>query len=429
MMKKILYIIVDGLGDQPLETLGQKTPLEAAFTPMLDLLAQKGKTGIVYPAGKGIVSESGIALMGLLGYDARMLSTGRGPLEAFAEGIIFNEGDLAVRANFASVGEDGTIKDRFLGDLSTQEITGLTQEINTQLILSSAAFELKYTAGHGGALVIRSLRSRLSGEISNTDPAYARQGVPGVAEGEFEPRVLASEPLEESRDNAHAAEAARLLNEFTEKSHAILENSPINKVRMSIGKAPANMLLCRDAGDRLPVFTAIADCFNGLQCGALVEMPVERGIALLCGMEIVKVPPSGQRPEADYERWVDLVVQSSNYFDCLYIHLKGPDACGHKRDGAAKKTSIETIDKHFFKPLFSKIAVDDYIIAVTGDHVVSSESGSRTADPVPLVISGPGISADGSMSFSEKTARAGSLGEIMGIDLLKMIVGFARQPL
>ncbi|MFH1678636.1 MAG: phosphoglycerate mutase, partial [Candidatus Omnitrophota bacterium] len=86
-MKKILYIVLDGLGDLPIKELNDKTPLEAALTPNLDQLAQKGKTGIVYPVAKGIAPESDIAVISLLGYDAHKYYTGRGPLEAFAEGL------------------------------------------------------------------------------------------------------------------------------------------------------------------------------------------------------------------------------------------------------------------------------------------------------------------------------------------------------
>src|SRR3989338_5717916 len=95
-MKKILYVVLDGLGDLPIKELGDKTPLGAAFTPNMDKLAQKGKTGIVYPVAKGIAPESDVAVICLLGYDARKYYTGRGPLEAYAEGLSLHDGDAAL---------------------------------------------------------------------------------------------------------------------------------------------------------------------------------------------------------------------------------------------------------------------------------------------------------------------------------------------
>ena len=146
-MKKILYVVLDGLGDLPVKELGNKTPLEAAFTPQMDKLAQKGMTGLVYPVGRGIAPESDIAVISLLGYDAHKYYTGRGPLESFAEGIKVNDGDVALRVNFATVADDGiTIKDRRVGrNLTNEEATALAKEINSKVTLSSGTLEFKNT--------------------------------------------------------------------------------------------------------------------------------------------------------------------------------------------------------------------------------------------------------------------------------------------
>lgn len=112
MAKKILYVVLDGLGDRPIPDLGNKTPLEAAETPGLDSLAAKGICGIVYPVGKGISPESDIAVISILGYDPHKYYTGRGPLEAHAVEVEVRDGDLAYRANFATVNEKMEIMDR-----------------------------------------------------------------------------------------------------------------------------------------------------------------------------------------------------------------------------------------------------------------------------------------------------------------------------
>jgi 2,3-bisphosphoglycerate-independent phosphoglycerate mutase len=292
-MKKILYVVLDGLGDLPLKELGNKTPLEAALTPNMDRLAQKGKTGLVYPVGKGIAPESDIAVISLLGYDAHKYYTGRGPLESFAEGLTVNDGDVAFRVNFATVAEDGkTIRDRRVGrNLTTDEATALSKEINTKVTLSSATFEFKNTIGHRGVLVIRGMRSKLSGWITNTDPAYGREGVFGVAKEKFENLVAQTEPVPGYENSPEAKEAATLLNEFTQKSYKVLNESAINKKRVLENKMPGNVILSRDAGDHLPKFPNINNLYN-LKFGSFVQMPVERGIALLTGMEIIAVPDS-----------------------------------------------------------------------------------------------------------------------------------------
>ncbi|MDD5291835.1 MAG: alkaline phosphatase family protein [Candidatus Omnitrophica bacterium] len=430
-MLKILYIVLDGLGDLPVKELGGKTPLEAALTPKLDRLAQSGKTGLVYPVEKGIAPESDIAVISLLGYDTHKFYTGRGPLESFAEGIEVHDGDLALRVNFATSEDDGVIiRDRRVGrNLTTEEATALAKEINSKVTLSGGVFEFKNTIGHRGILVIRAMQSRLSGWVTNTDPAYDREGVFGVAKERFESKIMQSQPMPGYENIEEAKEAARLLNEFTQKSHKVLQEAAINKKRIAEGKLPANIIVSRDAGDHLPKFPQMSEVFSGLKFGSFVEMPVEKGIALLTGMEVVDVPSRTGHADIDYTVWAKITLQNMNKFDGLYIHIKGPDEPGHDGDFNKKKESIQDIDKYFFAPLLSKINLTDVIIAVTADHSTPCNMKAHSADPAPLLVCGGDIEPDGSMSFSEKTARLGSLGEILGRELLGKLVEFSRHKL
>ncbi len=426
-MKKILYIVLDGLGDLPIKELGDKTPLEAALTPNLDRLAQKGKTGIVYPVAKGIAPESDIAVISLLGYDAHKYYTGRGPLESFAEGLAVNDGDAAFRVNFATVAEGGkAIKDRRVGrNLTTEEATALSKEINSKVTLSGGTFEFKNTIGHRGILVIRGIRSKLSGWITNTDPAYAREGVFGVAKEKFENLVALSQPMPGYEKSPEAIEAAKLLNEFTEKSHQALQDALVNKKRVSDGKMPGNVILSRDAGDRLPKFPPMKEQF-GLKFGSFVQMPVEKGIALLTGMEIIEVPASTGHLDVDYPVWAKVALDSLKNYDGIYVHIKGPDEPAHDGNFQLKKEIIEAIDKYFFVSLLPKLQMQDVIIAVTADHSTVCAMKAHSADPVPLLVCGGAIQPDGSMSFSEKAARLGSLGEMLGREIMPLLVKFAQ---
>jgi 2,3-bisphosphoglycerate-independent phosphoglycerate mutase len=427
-MKKILYIVLDGLGDLPLKQLGNKTPLEAALTVNLDRLAQKGKTGIVYPVGKGIAPESDIAVISLLGYDAHKYYTGRGPLESFAEGLAVNNGDVAFRVNFATVAKDGkTIQDRRVGrNLSTEEAAALAKEINSKVTLSSATFEFKSTIGHRGILVIRGMHQKLSGWITNTDPAYDREGVFGVAKEEFENIVSVSGPMPGYENSLEAKEAAKLLNEFTEKSIKVLNAAAINKRRVSEGKMPGNLILSRDAGDHLPEFAPISSVFN-LKFGSFVQMPVEKGIALLTGIDIIDVPQSSGHLDVDYPIWAKIALGSIQKYDGIYVHIKGPDEPAHDGDFQKKKECIEAIDKYFFTSLLSELDLSNTIIAVTADHSTVCAVKAHTADPVPLLVCGGNIQPDGSMSFSEKAAKLGSIGEMLGREILPFLVKLAKE--
>jgi 2,3-bisphosphoglycerate-independent phosphoglycerate mutase len=427
-MKKILYVVLDGLGDLPIPELDNKTPLEAAVTPHMDRLAERGCSGIIYPVDKGIAPESDIAVISLLGYEAKKYYTGRGPLESFAEGLKVAVGNLALRINFATVKNDGkTILDRRVGrNLNTDEAGALAKEINSRVKLNSATFEFKNTIGHRGVLVIRQRDKALSGWVTNTDPAYGRQGVFGVALEKFEKRIVCSQPMPGYENSVEAKEAASLLNEFTEKSYQVLSHSEVNKKRIAQNELPANVILSRDAGDHLPEFPSVKSLYN-LRFGSFVQMPVEKGIALLAGIEVVEVPlPSGDLG-ADYPIWAKIALKKIVDFDGLYVHIKGPDEPAHDGDFLKKREIIEAIDKFFFSPLLKELNLKDAIIAVTADHSTVCKIRAHSADPVPLLISGSDISPDRVLIFSEKTARLGSLGEMRGLELLPLLIKFAQK--
>ncbi|MGZ4155456.1 MAG: alkaline phosphatase family protein, partial [Actinomycetota bacterium] len=189
-MTKLLYVCLDGLGDDPIPELDGRTPLEAAPTPNLDELAARGRTGTVVTVGPGIAPESDIGVFGILGYDPHEEHPGRGVLEAIGIGMDFRDGDLAYRINFATC-EWPEIVDRRVGrNLTSDEAHALAAEVNERLTLPGATFDLRATVEHRGALVIRADDGQLSAAVTNTDPAYKREGHLGVALESFEPVVV-----------------------------------------------------------------------------------------------------------------------------------------------------------------------------------------------------------------------------------------------
>ncbi|MCS7098320.1 MAG: alkaline phosphatase family protein [Candidatus Methanomethyliaceae archaeon] len=415
----MLYVLLDGLGDRPIKLLGDRTPLEAAHHPNLDELTKVGVSGLVYTVGKGIAPESDIAVISMLGYDPLKTYTGRGPIEAFGAGVLMNDGDLAVRCNFATIDDEMNIIDRRCGrSLSTEEAKALAEAINNNLVLSShpANFEFRSTVGHRGVLVIKS-ETPLSDNITNTDPAYVKLHGLGIAAEKFSNKVEICRPLDDSQE---ARRAADLINEFTIKSHEILKNHPINIKRIKEGKPPANAILSRDAGSRVPRFQNIKEKY-GREFACIVEMPVERGIALLCGMDVVSFNSIGDSREY-YRREADLVSELLEVYDVVYVHIKGPDEPAHDGDCEKKKKSIELIDEYFFGNL--KLNLSNTIVAISSDHATPCALKAHSDDPVPIVISGGNIKSDGTKAFGERFCASGSLGIMNGQDVLKKAISF-----
>ncbi|HET9249859.1 MAG TPA: 2,3-bisphosphoglycerate-independent phosphoglycerate mutase [Actinomycetota bacterium] len=419
-VKRLLYVCLDGLGDDPIPELDDRTPLEAAATPFLDTLARQGRTGIVTTVGEGIAPESDIAVFAILGYDPRDEHPGRGVVEALGVGMDFRDGDLAYRVNFATA-DGSTIVDRRVGrDLSSDESRGLADEVNEGLALPSATFDLRATVEHRGVLVIRADDGALSAEVSNTDPAYRKDGHLGVALETFEPEVVVSEPLV---DTVEARRAADLTNLFVAGAARILDASEVNATRRREGKLPGNLILTRDGGDRRPALQPIGERF-GREWGCFVEMPVERGIALILGMEPVDAPRLHR--EDDYAAWAHLAAEALEGFGALYVHIKGPDVPAHDGRAEDKRDVIELIDRAFFGEVLPGLDLARTIVAVTADHATSCLRKAHTAEPVPLLVSGGGVPPDGTDTFGERACSSGALGASRGIEILPRLAGLLR---
>jgi 2,3-bisphosphoglycerate-independent phosphoglycerate mutase len=334
----------------------------------------------------------------------------------------FRDGDLALRVNFATQ-DDGEIVDRRVGrDLPSEDSHALAEEVNEKVSLPGATFELRATVEHRGALVIRSSAGPLSADVGNTDPAYRKEGPLGVALETFENRVATAEPLDDSEE---ARRAADLVNRFTEDSARVLNASEVNARRRGEGRLPADLILSRDAGDHVPHLVPIKDRF-GPAWGCFVEMPVERGIAMVLGMSPVDAPADLPRRE-QYAAWAALAAEALGGYDALYIHIKGPDIPAHDGRAWDKLEVIEDIDAAFFGELLPLIDLDRVVLAVTADHSTSCIRKAHTADPVPLLVVGGGAPSDATQTFGERAAAGGRLGNLAGVDVLPNIVSLLRD--
>lgn len=423
---KLIYVVIDGMGDLPIEALQGKTPLEAAVTPNMDFLAKNGKTGLMYTVKPGVAPESDVAVISLLGYDPFKYSTGRGVIEAVGAGLQVANGDLALRCNFATLGKGTEIIDRRVGrTLTTEEAVTLCDVANKEIKLEShpATFEFKNTLGHRAVLVIRNKEKNLSSQITNSDPAYTIVNGLGVAKAEVEMVLQKCEPIDSTEQ---AQVSADLVNEFIEKTHMLWENHEINRRRASEGKLKANVVLTRDASDRLPNFSNINKKYN-VRFAALADMQAERGIAKLVGMDASLLPPPSNDLRSDCKLRAEQLFDLLPKYDCFYIHLKGPDEPGHDGNCNRKRDIISIIDKYFFGNLLPKISLKGNLICVTSDHATPCALKIHSDTPVPLLISGGSVEDDQLCKFCEKECRNGSLGIVeKGYELMPKLMEFIR---
>lgn len=407
-MKGVL-ILVDGLGDLPTQKLEGKTPLEVAKKPNLDYLASHGKLGLMYPIKKNVTPGSDEAVISILGN--RLNISYRGWFETIGAGIKLRRGDLAFRANFATIDnlDNRNIIDRRVGrNLTTKEATILTNDIKNKI--KSRKFIFKNTIQHRGVFV---LKGSFSENVTGTDlPLYTEKGRTG--------KFHYSEPLDETENSRFTAE---MVNEFVYKSAKILENHPVNINRLKRGVLPANVILLRGPSNHAPELIKYKDW------GAIVYMPVEIGISKVSDITPFTFPypelkgdvyptlHKGLRKACKFA--IKTLKKQVDKFDYFYIHFKETDVPGHDNRPHEKVKMIEELDKLFFKK-FKKFAEKNKIkVIITADHSTPCILKDHSADPVPVLYCD--WERHKTESFSEKTAEQGTLGKFNGPDLLKKL--------
>ncbi|WP_329428640.1 CMP-5'-phosphonoformate--3-phosphoglycerate phosphonoformyl transferase [Streptosporangium sp. NBC_01495] len=399
---KLYLIALCGGGDRPTETLGGRTPFEAAFTPHLDRLAADGRNGLLEIIGEDIPPESDSGAMALLGYDPAVYYTGRGPLEGYGNRYWDPEGySVAFRINFASLNQaTGRLDRRTSRDLTDEEMQRLVTEIVERVRLDpDIDVRLTGWGRHRGILAFTSRTRPLSGEVSNTDPGFVKKGPFGMPVREHSNRPLSAEAMV---DDGAARLVASLVNTFVEQSAKVLEASEINARRIAEGRKPANILLVRDGGHllpNLPPATARISMYG--------QVPAERGLARLIGAEFTtaKVAP-GQAESDFYTRLLPLLL--ADPADVVFAHIKGPDEPGHDNQPEEKVRAIADIDAHLVGPLRAALGPAD-VLVVTCDHATPCAAGIHTADHVPLAVVGPGVAPDAVAEFGEAAASRGDL--------------------
>jgi len=414
-MKGVL-VIIDGMSDLPNEQLGNKTPLEAADMPNLSFLAARGQLGYMYPVRPGFIPESDESIVSIFGNE--LISSSRGQLEARGADIKVVRGDLALRANFATIDDikSGNIIDRRAGrTLSTSEAEILAKAINKKIKLSRP-FTFQATVGHRGALVFK---GGFSDNISGNDTTYM-QGKTIISE-----KITPCKALDEEENSQYSA---NIVNEFLEKAYEVLNTHPVNENRKKRGLLPANFLLVRGAGIEIPNLKLYKNWASASY------MPLEIGFSRVAGMKTHSFGYPKLKGIDVYENLFEGLAKGCKFSigvlkknrkraDYVYVHIKETDIPGHDNRPIEKKKMLEYIDKTLFNFLRKFAPPNNIKVVVTADHSTPCKLHSHSADPVPVLLYNGMIPKE--KKFTENEARRGTLGRIEGKELL-VKVGFLK---
>jgi len=399
--KKTLLIICDGLGDRPCKELNFKTPLEAAKKPNLNALAKKGACGLMYTLGPGIRAGSDTAHLSIFGYNIKKYYLGRGPLEALGLKMQLKQGDVAFRANVATVNKKGIIVDRRAGRIKdSSELANALDGIE----IRGVQFIVKAGTAHRLALVMRG--KGLSANISDSDPH--KEGV--------EPLIV--KPCDDSKE---AKFTAGILNEFLKKAHNILEKHPLNKERKRQGLPVANIVLVRGAGmfKRIPSFE---ERYNMKAC-CIAGAGLYKGVARFVGMDVLDVEGATGRADTNVKAKIKKAIEALNAYDFVFVHIKACDVFGHDGDAKGKKSFIEKIDSAL-KPL---LKLKDILIVITADHSTPCCMKDHSGDAVPVLIAGPSVRSDCIAKFEERECAKGYYRFNSGTELMNEILNLTAK--
>jgi 2,3-bisphosphoglycerate-independent phosphoglycerate mutase len=388
MPKKIILIVIDGLGDEPIPQMKNKTPLEAAKTSNFDFLAKNGICGLILPwHEKGKLPNSEDTHLAIFGYDPKKSNPGRGVLEVLGIGEKIKKGDVCFRGNFATVNESLVIVDRRAGRIEDTE--DLIESLN-RIKIKGVKVIVRKAFGHRIGIIFRG--KNLSAKVSSNDPK--KVGVE-VLKIRGEKRMV------------------KILEEFLEKARAILENHPKNKKRVKEGKLPANYILLRGPG-KFKKIESFKEKY-GPKSGFIAGGTLYKGIGRYLGMEEIKVKGVDGTIKTNLKGKFLAAKKAIKNYDFIFLHIKATDNLAEDGKFLEKKEFIEKIDQNL-KPILN---LKNVLIVVTGDHSTCSLKKNHCNLPNPILIYG--AKKNGCKKFSERECKKGKLGILKQINLMKKI--------
>ncbi len=391
---KLLFLIADGMGGWPDEAPGGKTCLEAAHTPNMDEMAASGVVGTCRTIPEGMPPGSDVANMSLLGFNPAQHHTGRGPIEAAAQGLKLGADDLVWRMNLVTLTElsvTGKMLDYSSGHIKTEESEPLVRDLQQQLGDGTFTF-------HPGV----QYRHLLVQKNGAKEPEAALRISP--------PHDITDKPIRpDMKEFSKSAQLWDLLHLAGERLAETARHTRANSIWPWGQGRPLN----------LPDFKKTFG-----RTGAVISaVDLVRGLGRAAGMEVIEVPGATGLMDTNYQGKVDAALKFLEHGDFVFVHLEGPDECGHGGNAADKIEAISRFDAQIVGPLRQALAGQDVAFLITCDHFTPISERTHTPDPVPFLLHQTRCEGDecedtGIPAFNEREARATGLVIEAGHELL-----------
>src|SRR5271157_133683 len=317
-------------------------------------------------------------------------------------GIDVKGGDIAFRVNFATV-ENGAVTDRRAGRISDTD--ELAKAINENVKVPDVEIIFKRSTGHRAALVLRG--KGLSPDITDTDPK--KEG-------------LTIKECHATNDTPEAKRTADIVNSISKQVLEVLDKHPINVERKRQSLPPGNAILIRGAGE-VPHIPPFSEKY-GIRGAVIAAAGLIIGIGKMCGLEYLpvgsmEIEASGTSAIAKIKK----AVEALDTYDFVLVNIKGADEAGHDGNFDRKTKFLEEADDAF-KGLQN---LKDVIIIVTADHSTPVPIKDHSADPVPILMHGPGVRMDDVAHYNDLIAYKGGLHRIRGMDVMPIALDLINK--
>lgn len=381
---KYVLVLGDGMADEPIAELGNKTPLEYAVTPNMDKLAAKSMIGMAQTIPEGMKPGSDTANLAVLGYDPKKYYTGRSPLEALSIGVPMEDTDIAIRCNIVTVSEEDTpyeehtIIDHSSSEISTEDAAVLLKAVQEQLEDDVYKFWLGTSYRH--------CTIWKEGQVVELTPPH---DVLGQVIGQYLP--------EDEK-----------LREMMKKSYAILNHHPLNEERAKKGLHKANSLWFWGAGTK-PTLDSFEGRFG--KKGVMISaVDLLKGIAVGAEMTNIEVEGADGTLETNYEGKADAAMKAllEDGYDFAYIHVEAPDEMGHQGSVERKIKAIENIDTRIISRVMQRMDAsgEDYRVIVLPDHPTPIRTRTHSSEPIPYMLYDSTKQLNKDWFYNEKAAKA-----------------------
>lgn len=396
---KYIIILGDGMSDEPIPALGNKTPLQVANKPYIDKIAALGRCGMLHTIPAGYAPGSEIANMSVMGYNVPEVFEGRGSLEAASMGVDIAQDEMAMRCNLICI-ENGIIKNHSAGHISNEEaeelILFLQQELGNELVSFYPGVSYRHLLKVKGG----------NKKLKCTPP----HDVPGTPSADVMIKAV----------DAEANETADLLNDLILRSQALLENHPVNLKRAAEGKDKANSIWPWSPGYK-PAMKTLQELY-GVKSGTVISaVDLIRGIGVYAGLKVVLVDGATGLYNTNYEGKAEAAIDALKSDDFVYLHIEASDEAGHEGDVDLKVKTIEYLDSRIVKPIFEAVSTWDepVTIAILPDHPTPCALRTHTMEPVPFIIYRQGETGDEVQVYDEFACRKGSYGELREMEFMQ----------